>query len=646
VTRLLDRMLSRYGDSFWEGEASGAAVMMTSYGSPDAEKILPQLAAGSNDANGSNPVVFSAMSARIALFSEARLQLQSMTDMRLFGNQSLHLLEHPWPDATTGDLLARMEQDAGLAGNAYVWAPPGEGLLVRWRPDWVTIISRIVEAQAGDGWYRQKIGFHFEPPAQAQAQHGPPMFAPLEEVAHWAPTPDPEATFRGMSWLTPVMREIHADSGLTTYKIQYLSNAASPNLLIRYASKLHPSTVDSIRERVTARYGGTSNAFRTLVLDQGADATVIGNSLSQMNFDTVQSAGAERILAASGVPGIVVGIESLKGAGRSYQEVIRRFADLTMRPEWRSACGALQKHVPGLPPSGIRLWYDTSDIAALQEGEQQRAQESLIRAQALLTLRNAGYTRDSAVRAVTANDVSQLVADPLAAMPAQVTAHLLPQPPGSGPGVAPLPAGSVPRLPVGTVSPGDGGNATRPGSRPASVRRALPGSVGPRTGMISLDLPPGTVPPVPDGVTDQHVTVIYLGPDVDDAAMSRAREAVIAAASDMRPVDAVVHGVGAFPPGDDGRPVYAHVTSPAVHDLHRKLADLESPDSKAREFGYKPHVTLRYQREPDAPLPPPVPETPVTFTHLSIHRGDQSEYYPFGRPSAALPALAAANGHG
>ncbi len=100
---------------------------------------------------------------------------------------------------------------------------------------------------------------------------------------------------------------------------------------------------------------------------------------------------------------------------------------------------------------------------------------SLIHAQAVLTFRNAGYTRESAVAAVMANDVSQLVVDPAAVpQPGQVQ-HLLPQAPGSGPGVAPLPEGSQLRLPVGAVSPGDGGNQTRPGMRPASVRRDLNG---------------------------------------------------------------------------------------------------------------------------------------------------------------------------
>jgi len=464
-------MLRRYGDTFWEGQASGAAVLMSTYSQPDRETVLPQLALAANNLFGTSSVVFPAMLQRILLLSEARFQLQSVANKKLFGNQSLSILEHPWPDGTTGELIARMEQDSGLAGNAYIW-DSGDDRLVRWRPDWVTIISEIVDGPRGP--YRQRIGYHFEPPKQAQASYGPPQTVPVEEVAHWAPIPDPQAEYRGMSWLTPVIRESQADSAMTSYKTKYLENAATPNLLIKYSQKLQPGTIDSLRERVTARYGGVNNAFKTLVLDQGADLTVIGNSLAQMDFTNVQSAGAERILAASLVPAVLVGLESLKGAGKGYEESIVAWANLWARPQWRSLCGALQKLVPGIPDQGIRLWYDTSDIAALQDTETNQAQVALVRAQALLVCRQSGATLDSAVAFIRSGDPSLLVLDPNAPtpqMPGGGTQHMLPQPPGSGPGVPPLPAGSTTRLPVGTTSAGDGGNHTRPAGRPAATRR-------------------------------------------------------------------------------------------------------------------------------------------------------------------------------
>jgi hypothetical protein len=274
-----------------------------------------------------------------------------------------------------------------------------------------------------------------------------------------------------MSPLTPVYRDVLGDDGLVQHKIRYLQNAASPNLLIKYSQKLQPGTVDSIRERMHARYGSANNAYKTLVLDQGADATVVGNSMQQMDFSGVSAVGTERILAACGVPGVLVGLEPLRGAGRGFQESMQKFADLWARPQWRSACGALEKLLD--VPAGNRLWYDTSDIAALRDGEMERGQTALVQAQALLALVQAGYDHDSAVSAVQAMDLSLLKAGGVGPPgAAQAVQHMLPQPGQPGATASPLPP-TLGRLPTGSVSPGDGGNGTRPLGRPSSARRAL-----------------------------------------------------------------------------------------------------------------------------------------------------------------------------
>lgn len=479
--RLWDRLISR-GD-YWEGAATGAAVLTTTYGSPNREAVLPQMVGASQDANANSATVFSAVLVRMALLSEARFQFQRLTDKETFTDKRLEVLEDPWPDGSSGSLLARMEQDVCLAGNAFIWNAGGSGgdRLVRLRPEWVTIISALQVDSLGRQ-YRRPLGYWFEPPATALGgSYGDPAFFETGEICHWAPVPDPAASFRGMSWLTPVIRDIQGDTGLSSYKVKYLQNNASPNVLIRYTQKLQPGTVDAIRERMQARYGGIDNAFKTLVLDQGADLTVIGNSLEQMNFETVQQAGAERILAAANVPAVLVGMEPIRGAGRSYQEVVRRFADLWARPEWRSVCEALEKFTPGndIDSGAVRLWFDTSDIAALQEAGLEKAQIALVRAQSILTMVQAGATLESAVTAVDVGDVGQLEAapEPTVTQPGMLappdpgqTQHMLPGGGGSST-TKPLPAGALSRLPVGTVSGGDGGNHTRPGRRPAAVRR-------------------------------------------------------------------------------------------------------------------------------------------------------------------------------
>jgi phage portal protein BeeE len=377
------------------------------------EAILPMLVCDAMQAYTSNSVVFGAILARFSLFSEAKFVFRNISDKTVFGaaqtdgrrNTALRILEKPWPNGTTGELLVRMIQDADLAGNAYIWNTGDQ--LVRLRPDWVTIISAFKTDPLGRP-YREVVGYWYEPPVTEQQGYGPPQLFLVDEIAHWAPNPDPWAMWRGMSWLTPVLREVNADNAMTQYKTMYLANAASPNLLIKYSQKIGQSTVNRIRDRIADTHGGVENAFKTLVLDEGADATVIGNTFEQMNFSTVQAAGENRIIIASGVPGIVIGSkEGLMAATYSnYEQAMRRFADITMRPLWRSACACLASIVN--VPAGAELWFDVSDIAALRQGEKEQADTMAVLAEAAKSFIEAGFTAETVVSALTSGDMTLL----------------------------------------------------------------------------------------------------------------------------------------------------------------------------------------------------------------------------------------------
>jgi 2'-5' RNA ligase len=157
-----------------------------------------------------------------------------------------------------------------------------------------------------------------------------------------------------------------------------------------------------------------------------------------------------------------------------------------------------------------------------------------------------------------------------------------------------------------------------------------------RSGMISLDLPAGTIAPAPDGVSDHHITVVYLGPDVDDEAFARACDRARDAAAAMPgPLSGTAGGIGTFPPSDgsDGKvPAWAGVVLPGAERLRSALEDLSASEHK----DWKPHVTVAYV-EPGEALPGPVPATPVTFTHLSVHRGDDEvERFPLGGSAAGM----------
>jgi phage portal protein BeeE len=396
--------------------ASNAAFLVSTWNALETERIIPTFVSQTSAGYASNTVVFSVILARLMLFTEARFKFQNLSDGRLRGNTDLLKLERPWPNGTTGELLARMEQDSSLAGNSYTW--DAEEQLVRFRPDMITIVSQLVSDNLGRQ-YRRVIGYFWDPKIAGDYVSEPQYFT-VDEVAHYSPIPDPLANFRGMSWLTPVAREIQADQGFTDYKISYIENAATPNLMVKYDQELDPTTIKRLQAQIEARHSGVDKAFKTVILDQGGDLEVVGSTLEEMNFSTVQAAGENRIAAAGGVPGIVVGLkEGLMAATYSnYSQALRRFADITMRPLWRMACAALSPLVQ-IPP-GTMLWYDVSNVAALNQGERDKADTNYTNAQAIKELTDAGYTRESVIIAVSSGDMNHLVVDNKIEQPPQI----------------------------------------------------------------------------------------------------------------------------------------------------------------------------------------------------------------------------------
>jgi hypothetical protein len=81
------------------------------------------------------------------------------------------------------------------------------------------------------------------------------------QVAHFAPIPDPSATFRGMSWLTPIIREIQADSAATVHKQMFFENGATPNMIVSFDREMRPEQVRRFKELFDEGHSGLANAY-------------------------------------------------------------------------------------------------------------------------------------------------------------------------------------------------------------------------------------------------------------------------------------------------------------------------------------------------------------------------------------------------
>jgi phage portal protein BeeE len=385
-----------------------------------------------SSAYAGNGVVFACVLARLLLFSEARFQYQQLRNSRpgnLFGTAELNILEHPEPGKTTGDLLSRAIVDIDLAGNWYGLRRGNR--IKRLHPAWVTIIVGNRNNPDASSWdpSSEVIGYVYEPGGPGGGQE--PQTYLASEVAHFAPIPDPMAQYRGMSWLTPVLREMMADTSATSHKLAFFRNAATPNLSI----KLPPTmTQEKARDWIALfeqEHRGVRNAYRSMYFGGGAEATIIGADFQQMDFRGLQSGFETRIASAAGMhPVILPFSEGLTGSSLNagnFQQAARLVADKTLRPLWRNFAGSMEKIIP-LPNPATRLWYDDRDIAFLRSDVKDVADIQQKNASTISTYITAGFEPASAVDTVDAGDLARLVHTGLVSVQLQPPGTSAPEP--------------------------------------------------------------------------------------------------------------------------------------------------------------------------------------------------------------------------
>lgn len=354
-----------------------------------------------------NGVVFSCMLARMMLFSEARFAFRRFRDGQprsLFTTSELALLERPWPGGTTGDLLGRMLQDADMAGNAYHTTVDDEGRygraavgsgrrIARLRPDWTSIVLGSRSGNLRDIDTRP-IGYLYAPPEAEKV-----LLLP-DEVSHFSPIPDPAARFRGMSWLTPVLREVKADKAATKHKLKFFEQGATISTVVSLDKDITPAAFDEFVARMKANTEGVDNAYKTLYLGGGADVTLNGSSMKELDFKATQGAGETRIASAAGVHPVVVGLsEGLAGSSLNagnFEAAIRFTADKTIRPLWRNAAGSLERLLKP-PGQDASLWYDDRDVAFLSDNTKDVAEIQSKQAATAKSLLDGGFTPESVV---------------------------------------------------------------------------------------------------------------------------------------------------------------------------------------------------------------------------------------------------------
>jgi phage portal protein BeeE len=398
------------------------------------------------------PPAFAAQMVRALVLSQARFTWRnrpwSATPRRMFGTQELSLLERPWPKATTGDLLSLMEWHSGLTGNSFVIRQSTRLRVLR--PDWCGLIwgSALEPDYAPTAVDGELIGLAYQNGGLWSGQ-GELRTLLSDEFAHYAPIPDPEFPGVGQSWVTAALSDIQADRAATQHKYKFFTQGATPNMVIKGIPAATKAQFDEIVDKMEQRHTGAVNAYRTLYLTAGADATVVGSDLKQLDFKQTQGAGETRVAFLGRVPAPLLGIsEGLAGSSLNagnFGMARRIFADSWIYPSLQNIASSLESllTVPanraGL--ADAELWFDTADMPLLREDAKDAAEIEQLKATTITGLVKEGFTPESAIAAVMGQDMSLLKHSGL------VSVQL--QPPGTtAPPAVPPANGAKPALPA------------------------------------------------------------------------------------------------------------------------------------------------------------------------------------------------------
>ncbi len=355
------------------------------------------------------PPAFAAQMVRATVLSQARFTFRNRSTRKVFSNTKLRPLERPWTGATTGELIARNEWHAGVAGNAYTVRQRDRLRVVR--PDWVAILygSHQEPEDAAHALDGELIGYVYQNGGLWSANNRPTTLLP-EDVSHWSPIPDPESAGVGMSWITPAIRDMQKDRMSAEHVIRFFEQGATPNLVVKGLTATTKEQFTQLVEMMEEGHAGLANAYRTLYLTAGADATVVGSNLADLDLKNVQGAAETRIASLSRVHPVILGIaEGLDGSSLNagnFGMARRIWADTWIYPTLQDLASSLGTIID--VPADAELWFDTADVPLLREDGKDAADINATRASAIRQLTDAGFTWESSVDAIVSGDFARL----------------------------------------------------------------------------------------------------------------------------------------------------------------------------------------------------------------------------------------------
>ncbi|ALJ14257.1 phage portal protein [Sphingopyxis macrogoltabida] len=245
----------------------------------------------------------------------------------------------------------------GVGRPAQLWYIPHWMLEPKWPEDGSEFISH----------------YRYSPGGGAAATDVAP-----EDVIHFRYGIDPRNMRKGLSPIYGVIREIFMDIESSNFVAALLKNMGVPGIVIapKGGAMPNPADVEATKTYVAAQFGGDGRG-RPLVLGAPTEVSQFGFNPQQMEMSGARDVAEERVCAGIGIPAAVVGF----GAGLQTTKVGATMGEMR-KLAWENGVLPIGKLIADelkrslLPlfgnPAGLDVFFDTSEVPAMQEDEDKR----------------------------------------------------------------------------------------------------------------------------------------------------------------------------------------------------------------------------------------------------------------------------------
>lgn len=216
--------------------------------------------------------------------------------------------------------------------------------------------------------------------------HGREKLDPAD-VIHFRNGLNPRDLRRGLAPMQSVIREIFADMESSNFVASLLRNMGVPGVVISPKAGSMPSAedVEATKTWFQQTFSGDGRGG-TLVMGAPTDVQPYGFNPQQMNLSEARDVAEERVCAALGIPAAVVGfgagLQTAK-VGATMKEMCKLAWLSGVLPLGRALADELQRSLlpdfekPGRGARRLELFWDTDEVLALQEDENERTDRLL-----------------------------------------------------------------------------------------------------------------------------------------------------------------------------------------------------------------------------------------------------------------------------